>query len=75
MWTDIVIDRHEDNWFERRAVWQLRLALWPHRSYTSGRWIWLARAYKGTVRYSDGVVMETRWLTPEEWLWAQLQGQ
>jgi hypothetical protein len=68
VWTDIEIIEPEADWFDRRADWQESWAWLPHRSAVSAQWIWLKTARLGTVRYSDGLVMEQRWMTKNEWV-------
>ena len=71
MWTDINFDDVEYN---HKLVWEETWAWIPHRSSASGQWIWLTRARRATVCYSDGTVMEQRWMTRDEWLIEMLKG-
>jgi len=64
-----------DRLFYERAVWRLRFALLPHRCDKSGKRIWFEFAFRGKAMYGPiehPTTVETRWLTPSQFLMKQL---
>jgi len=77
MWASVFDNKTQDpdSWFYRRAKWKYCRAWLPHRCSRSKKWIWLRRAYCGTVYYehlqermsNHKLIMEQRWFTVKEW--------
>lgn len=68
------------DWYEaffKKATWKLTFALRPHQCVLSDRWIWLKLGYEGTAVWTGPgtPVIETRWLTKEEFLVGILKGR
>ena len=62
--------------FINKAEWKLSFAWCPRRCFLSDRWIWLQLGYQGIAVWTGpgDPIVETRWVTKEEYLFGMLKG-
>lgn len=63
--------------FKRRCIgWELKFSIIPRRSYYTGKYLWLKKAWRGTALLTGPgePVAEYRWCSQEELLFLKLKG-
>jgi hypothetical protein len=67
----------KDPFKECRTTTKYTFAFFPHKCHSSGKRIWLRRAYRQTAieHWSDGPDYHHRWFTPVEYTLGRLRGE
>ena len=66
-----------DETFKRRCIgWELKFSFIPRRSYYTGKYLWLKKAWRGTALLTGPgePIFNYRWCGREELLFLKLKG-
>lgn len=67
----------DDETFKRRCIgWELKFSFIPQRSYYTGKYLWLKKAWRGTAMLTGpgNPIFEYRWCSQEEFLFLKIKG-
>jgi hypothetical protein len=65
-----------ESWKRRCIGWKKQFALFPHRCFYTGKYLWLTQAYHGTAMITGPgePVFEYRWCEKKTYLFLKIKG-